>query len=90
MPARAVVPAERVVRVRPAPAQQFGAPRHRAVHHRAAGLVPHAVGGDAECRHGGIDERVGRVGDDFLGQRAAMTLGGVENPGRFSTLYVSD
>ena len=52
--ARAVVPAERVHRVRAAPAEQPRAPGDGAVHARCRGLVPHRVGGDVQRAHGGV------------------------------------
>jgi hypothetical protein len=64
MPARTIVPAE-----------QLRPPGDGAMHHCALRFVPHGVDRDIECRHRGIDERVGRIDYDLVAQRPKMPVG---------------
>src|SRR5579864_1462055 len=63
---RALVPAKLVAGILPAPTEQARSPCHRAMHETLLVIVPNGVRGDAECGHGGVDERVRRLdGDAF-------------------------
>ena len=74
VPPRPGVPAERVRRIRPAPAEQFRAPGDRAVHHRALRFVPYGVNRHVERGDGGVKIGVGRVDRHLAAQRGEMGL----------------
>ena len=82
MSLRAIVPPQRIVRIRPAPAEQFHPPRDRAVHHRPLLLIPHPIRRHIQCRDGGVNERVGGNDNDFLAETFGARFGPLECAGQ--------
>ena len=79
---RALVPAERVAGILPAPAEQARPPRDRAVHERLLLVIPNRVRRDVQRRRRRVDERIGRLDGHALRNRAAIFLGRGKHFGR--------